>query len=355
MLSIWEAIERGHKVSKQKEASALYLRQLFDHFLWTLAKSAKNDVAAGTFKNPLKLTSVQEPHMLNAIRNKAQGKPYSEGAWVLSEDEGDVKPRTKRRKQRRDPQTAEMPGGSRKGGSEGDPSDDDSDHRPRTRSFKKIKREEDDAAESSLTLQRTSSSDITQEMDTDDPTVATTYDHSANPEGQPPDDNAIDTDSTLSNVPSSSGDEEPSHDSTTPGQLDATTRVSEQPSRSKKVQFVTMFDEAVPILQAILDDMPISPEDLEGHPNYDEKQAALVHWGQRKSQAVRLLGAMQKAYLSVMVPAEPEVEAEPHAAQETCSTQNETDREQTLANDPLPSRVPHASDTPPDAAPSAEK
>ncbi|KAG9042461.1 hypothetical protein FS837_010838, partial [Tulasnella sp. UAMH 9824] len=235
MLSMWEAIERGRKVSKRRETAALYLRQLFDHFLWVLARLAKND-EAGEFNNPLKLDSVQEPHMLNAIRNKAQGKPYSEGAWMLVEDEGDVKPRPKRRKQRRDRQ--ERAGGSRKsGGSEEHTSDDDSENQRRTRSFKKIKREERDAAPSSLELHQMSSSDMPQEMDMDDPTVTATYDHSGNLEDQPPDDNPIDTESTLSNVPSSSEEEEPSHDSTTPGRPDATTRISEQPSRSKKVQF----------------------------------------------------------------------------------------------------------------------
>ncbi|KIO27901.1 hypothetical protein M407DRAFT_243194 [Tulasnella calospora MUT 4182] len=84
--------------------------------------------------------------------------------------------------------------------------------------------------------------------------------------------------------------------------------------------------------------MPISPEDLEGYPDLEEKSAALVQWAQRKGQAVRLLGAMQKAYLSVMVASEPEVDNDPRHAERAHSTQHDDDQER-----PLKSNHPHLS------------
>ncbi|KIO27900.1 hypothetical protein M407DRAFT_22817 [Tulasnella calospora MUT 4182] len=337
-------------MSTEEQASALYLRQVFDHFLCILAKSAQKD--EGTFDNPLMLTSVQEPHMLNAIQNKAQGKPYSEGAWIFLKIEADQIPRSNRRTRGGDRQTAGTPDGSRKSGSERYLSDDDSEHPPRR--FKKIKREED-ATGSVLGLQRILPPDLPQDMEMNDPTVNAAHDHPANSEEKPLDDDITDTESTLSNAPSSSS-EQPLPDSTTPARPKSITHVSQKPPGSKRVQFVTMFDEAVPILQAILDGMPISPEDLAGHPNVDEKQAALLQWGQRKGQAVRLLGAMQKAYLSVMLTTEPEAEHEPRATQGSHSSQNENsnERERTLANDPLPSQVPHSNDMP-STAPSVDE
>ncbi|KAG8909663.1 hypothetical protein FRC01_006810 [Tulasnella sp. 417] len=336
MLSLWESIEAGRKLSIQEEASALYLRQLFDYFLHNLAKTAEKDPAAASFDNPLKLTSVEEPHMQNAIKNKTQGKPYSDGAWILPGNAPDAKPRTKRRKQRPDRQPAEVASGSRKSGSEGHVSDDHSEHHPRR--SKRIKLEED-SEDSSWESQQALPSDVAQEMEVDDPTVAAAHSHPTIPAEYPHDDDTAHTESTLSSAPSPI-DEGPIQEATTEGQADSTTQVSERPSRSKKVQFVTMFDEAVPILQAILDGMPISPEDLEGHPNFDEKLAALLQWGHRKGQAVRLLGAMQKAYLSVMT------EHDPRAVQGARSTPNESERERTLATDPPPPQEPHANDMP---------
>ncbi|KAG8907121.1 hypothetical protein FRC01_007793 [Tulasnella sp. 417] len=335
MLSLWESIEAGRKLSIQEKATALYLRQLFDYFLCRLAQTADKDSAA-SFANPLKLTSVEEPHMQNAIQNKTQGKPYSDGAWILPGNAPDAKPRTKRRKQRREGQPVEVAGGSRKSGSEGHLSDDHSERHPRR--SKRIKLEED-SEDSSWESQQALPSDVAQEMEVDDPMVTTVHDHPTIPAEHPHDDDTAHTESTLSSAPSPI-DEGPIHEWTTQGQADSTTQVSERPSRSKKVQFVTMFDEAVPILQAILDGMPISPEDLEGHPNFDEKHAALLQWGHRKGQAVRLLGAMQKAYLSVMT------ELDPRAVQEARSTPNESERERTLATDPPPPQEPHANDMP---------
>lgn len=332
MHSVWEAIESGRQITKEEEASSLYLRQVFDHFLWCLAKSARPNEA--TFDNPLPLTSIEEPHMRNAVLNKSEGRSYSEGAWILLDRVKNDQRVSRKLRHRASSGGAGTSDTKRKYGSEEGPNANDADSKPRY--YKKIKREKGSGPEQQQT--------ITGEMN--DSTAE--HHQPADQEEQPLEDDLTDTDSTLSNISSSSSEEEPLRDSRTPGSSRplAARPVDEQPSSSKKVQFVTMFDQAVPILQAILDEMPISPEDLEGHPNSAERQADLVQWGHRKGQAVRLLGAMQKAYVSVMVPAEPENDKDPQTIQRIHSAQHGQGREQTLANDLAPQLAAQTDDAP---------
>lgn len=343
MHSVWEAIESGRNISKEEEASSLYLRQVFDHFLWWLAKSAQPNEA--TFDNPLPLTSIEEPHMRNAILNKGEGRSYSEGAWVLLDWVNDQRVSPGPRKLRHRASGADTSDAKRKYGSEEGLNPNDADSKPRY--YKKIKREKGTLV--SGPEQQETASGVTRGMN--DSTAE--HHQPSDPEEQPPEDDMTDTESTLSNISSSSSEDEPLRDSRTPGSSRprAARPVDEQPASSKKVQFVTMFDQAVPILQAILDEMPISTEDLEGHPNSAERQADLVQWGQRKGQAVRLLRAMQKAYVSVMVPAEPETYKDPQTTQRVHSTQNGEDREHTLANDLAPPLAAQTDDAPPAVQP----
>ncbi|KAG8979213.1 hypothetical protein FRB90_008186, partial [Tulasnella sp. 427] len=117
MYSLWERIEFKKELSPEEGATAFYLRHLFDHFLWWLAASARKRKA--TFDTPLPLASVEEPHMKNAIANRRQGRPYSEGAWIFSQT---------------DPRCSPKPGGKRKRTlPDGCPNDDnlDTEYRPR--------------------------------------------------------------------------------------------------------------------------------------------------------------------------------------------------------------------------------
>ncbi|KAG8978338.1 hypothetical protein FRC05_010583 [Tulasnella sp. 425] len=85
--------EVGQTPSIEDITLAGYLRQLFDHFLnFLFAKHnpASSTIASGgpgSFGNPLPLLSVEEPHMKNALNNKAAGQSYRIGAWTV-EDSG---------------------------------------------------------------------------------------------------------------------------------------------------------------------------------------------------------------------------------------------------------------------------
>ncbi|KAG8993464.1 hypothetical protein FRB90_000682 [Tulasnella sp. 427] len=99
-----------------------------------------------------------------------------------------------------------------------------------------------------------------------------------------------------------------------------------------------MFDMAVPFLEKMLDDMPVSPEDLKAYPDLAEKRSALIHWNQNKEQALLLLRAMHKAYLNVMVGSETEAAFEPNPLQPVPLASESSDRERTLlATDRTPS------------------
>lgn len=225
MHSVWEAIESGRQITKEEEASSLYLRQVFDHFLWCLAKSARPNEA--TFDNPLPLTSIEEPHMRNAVLNKSEGRSYSEGAWILLDRVKNDQRVSRKLRHRASSGGAGTSDTKRKYGSEEGPNANDADSKPRY--YKKIKREKGSGPEQQQT--------ITGEMN--DSTAE--HHQPADQEEQPLEDDLTDTDSTLSNISSSSSEEEPLRDSRTPGSSRplAARPVDEQPSSSKKVQFGT--------------------------------------------------------------------------------------------------------------------
>ncbi|KAG8908699.1 hypothetical protein FRC01_007283, partial [Tulasnella sp. 417] len=67
-----------------------YLRQLFDYFLNSLFTGVNRlyspvSGGLGTFGNPIPLESVEEPHMKNALKNKATGQSYRVGAWSVDD------------------------------------------------------------------------------------------------------------------------------------------------------------------------------------------------------------------------------------------------------------------------------
>ncbi|KAG8954583.1 hypothetical protein FRC04_011016 [Tulasnella sp. 424] len=86
-----------------------YLRQLYDHFLFILSRASGPRGSLGTFETPIPLNSVDEPHMKNALNNKARGQSYKVGAWMVDspdapgreEDQGsDSMPQRKRKRAR---------------------------------------------------------------------------------------------------------------------------------------------------------------------------------------------------------------------------------------------------------------
>ncbi|KIO26272.1 hypothetical protein M407DRAFT_24489 [Tulasnella calospora MUT 4182] len=67
-----------------------YLRQLFDYFLNVLFRSFNRlyspvNSGPGAFESPIPLESVEEPHMKNALKNKATGQSYRVGAWSVDD------------------------------------------------------------------------------------------------------------------------------------------------------------------------------------------------------------------------------------------------------------------------------
>ncbi|KAG9004988.1 hypothetical protein FRB90_010641 [Tulasnella sp. 427] len=78
-IEVFERINTG-KEEVGDMALAGYLRQLWDHFLYTLATPTRTQF--GSFEKPFPLLSISEPHMQNALSNKALGRSYRIGALV---------------------------------------------------------------------------------------------------------------------------------------------------------------------------------------------------------------------------------------------------------------------------------
>ncbi|KAG9006596.1 hypothetical protein FRB90_009852 [Tulasnella sp. 427] len=100
MVAAFEEIKAG-KLQGNVMPLAGYLRQLFDHFLHVLAKTPPANPKQGGFGCPIPLTSVQEPHMKNALANRARGRSYKVGAWLADSsnapsDESSQSPKQKR-------------------------------------------------------------------------------------------------------------------------------------------------------------------------------------------------------------------------------------------------------------------
>ncbi|KAG8905507.1 hypothetical protein FRC01_008320, partial [Tulasnella sp. 417] len=80
MHSAWREVEHGESVTNDLFNKAIYLRQVLDHFLYDLNFQASKQKKSASFANPIQLWKIDDPHMLNALRNQAEGRPYSEGA-----------------------------------------------------------------------------------------------------------------------------------------------------------------------------------------------------------------------------------------------------------------------------------
>ncbi|KIO19912.1 hypothetical protein M407DRAFT_30436 [Tulasnella calospora MUT 4182] len=80
MHNAWREVELGASTSSYLSNKAIYLRQLFDHFLYGLNRQATKQKKRASFMKPIRLYKIDDPHMLNALRNQAEGRPYSEGA-----------------------------------------------------------------------------------------------------------------------------------------------------------------------------------------------------------------------------------------------------------------------------------
>ncbi|KAG9037657.1 hypothetical protein FS837_001401 [Tulasnella sp. UAMH 9824] len=76
MVDVFERIKTKTEVAGDMPLAG-YLRQLWDHFLYTLAAPTRT---FGTLEKPFPLLSVSEPHMQNALANKALGRSYKTGA-----------------------------------------------------------------------------------------------------------------------------------------------------------------------------------------------------------------------------------------------------------------------------------
>ncbi|KAG8953571.1 hypothetical protein FRC00_006230 [Tulasnella sp. 408] len=76
MIDVLERIKTKTEVAGDMPLAG-YLRQLWDHFLYTLAAPTRT---FGTLEKPFPLLSVSEPHMQNALANKALGRSYKTGA-----------------------------------------------------------------------------------------------------------------------------------------------------------------------------------------------------------------------------------------------------------------------------------
>ncbi|KAG8898019.1 hypothetical protein FRC00_003510 [Tulasnella sp. 408] len=98
MLAAFARIQRvDHRQTPSIEDMTLagYLRQLFDHFLNYLFKQFNRSYSPvsggpGAFESPIPLESVEEPHMKNALKNKAAGQSYRVGAWTVGDSESHV-------------------------------------------------------------------------------------------------------------------------------------------------------------------------------------------------------------------------------------------------------------------------
>ncbi|KAG9044148.1 hypothetical protein FS837_008724 [Tulasnella sp. UAMH 9824] len=82
MIAVFESLKIGNAQGNVMPLAG-YLRQLYDHFLYVLARSAATSRDQGTFANPIPLNSVEEPHMKNALNNNARGQSYKVGAWMV--------------------------------------------------------------------------------------------------------------------------------------------------------------------------------------------------------------------------------------------------------------------------------
>ncbi|KAG8926864.1 hypothetical protein FRC01_008305 [Tulasnella sp. 417] len=76
MVDVFERIKTKTEVAGDMPLAG-YLCQLWDHFLWTLASPTRT---FGALEKPVPLLSVSEPHMQNALANKALGRSYKTGA-----------------------------------------------------------------------------------------------------------------------------------------------------------------------------------------------------------------------------------------------------------------------------------
>lgn len=82
MIAVFESLKIGNAQGNVMPLAG-YLRQLYDHFLYVLARSPASGKDQGTFANPIPLNTVEEPHMKNALNNKAKEQSYKVGAWVV--------------------------------------------------------------------------------------------------------------------------------------------------------------------------------------------------------------------------------------------------------------------------------
>ncbi|KAG8950595.1 hypothetical protein FRC00_007615 [Tulasnella sp. 408] len=76
MIDVFERVKTKTEVAGDMPLAG-YLHQLWDHFLYTLAAPTRT---FGTLEKPFPLLSVSEPHMQNALANKALGRSYKTGA-----------------------------------------------------------------------------------------------------------------------------------------------------------------------------------------------------------------------------------------------------------------------------------
>ncbi|KIO32524.1 hypothetical protein M407DRAFT_18576 [Tulasnella calospora MUT 4182] len=77
MVGVCERIRAGAEVADDMPLAGYLRQQVWDHFLYALATPTRT---FGSFEKPFPLLSISEPHMQNALANKALGRSYKTGA-----------------------------------------------------------------------------------------------------------------------------------------------------------------------------------------------------------------------------------------------------------------------------------
>ncbi|KAG9051547.1 hypothetical protein FS837_004057 [Tulasnella sp. UAMH 9824] len=308
MHKAWRKVERDKKDAPAYLINkAAYLRRVFDHFLYTLHCQASKQKDRGTFKKPVRLKRIEEPNMLNALRNLAEGRHYDVGA---------LKPPPPREPEQTPIVKREL--------SESPTQADDA--------------RDEDSPESNTAgpCTGTRNSDVTQEFrqsqETESSVQHDTFKaHVAGPRGyskgkrQRGDSVETDEEPLIKRKlapldPEGSEDEEPNlllqMNWGPPGATSFSTKEwpffsksrdrgqplilpnlwsSDRPHLNKNISLASarMWSATYPMLRTVMQDMPIAPEDLQPNP---KKTMRLRFWEAQRAQALALLERMEETF-----------------------------------------------------------